>query len=262
MSSQATDSQQPDATGLVSVAAARGPLALSADGLGKDFRLGRGHVLHAVRDVSIGLYRSAVVALVGESGSGKSTVARLLAGQEQPTAGTIMLDDQAVHLSGRRAFRQYKSEVQLVFQDPFASLNPAHTVRYHIERPLHLHRGALSRQQVREQAAALLEQVRLSPAEQVPGQVPARAVRRAAAARRVRPGARRGAARAARRRAGLDARRVDPARDARACSTTCARGSSWRCSTSPTTSPRRGTSPTRCWSCTPGRSSSAARPRT
>ncbi len=164
MSSQATDSQQPDAGGLVSVAAARGPLALSADGLGKDFRLGRGHVLHAVRDVSISLYRSAVVALVGESGSGKSTVAKLLAGQEQPSAGTIALDDQPVHLAGRRAFRQYKSEVQLVFQDPFASLNPAHTVRYHLERPLHLHRSSLSRQQVHEQAAALLEQVRLSPA--------------------------------------------------------------------------------------------------
>src|SRR5215472_9953309 len=150
---------------LESAAAARGPLALSADGLGKDFRLGRGHVLHAAQDVSISLYRGAVVALVGESGSGKSTVARLLAGQEHPTAGTIRLDDKPVHLSGRRAFRQYKSEVQLVFQDPFSSLNPAHSVRYHIERPLHLHRHSLSRQQVRAQAGALMEQVRLSPAD-------------------------------------------------------------------------------------------------
>jgi len=156
MSSQAT---------IESAAAVRGPLALSAEGLGKDFRLGAGQVLHAARDVSISLYRGAVVALVGESGSGKSTVARLLAGQERPTAGTIRLDDKPVHLSGRRAFRRYKSEVQLVFQDPFASLNPAHTVRYHIERPLHLHRHSLSTQQVHEQAAALMEQVRLSPAD-------------------------------------------------------------------------------------------------
>ena len=170
MSSQATDNQQPDsqlpeADGLVSVAAARGPLALSATGLGKDFRLGRGLVLHAVKNVSLGLYRGAVVALVGESGSGKSTVARLLAGQEQPTAGTIGLDGKQVHLSGRRAFRRYKSEVQLVFQDPFASLNPAHTVRYHIERPLHLHRSALSRKQISQEAESLIEQVRLSPAD-------------------------------------------------------------------------------------------------
>ncbi len=170
MSSQATGNEQPQPAGLAlagleSAAAGRGPMTLAADGLGKDFRLGRGHVLHAVRDVSISLYRSAVVALVGESGSGKSTVARLLAGQERPSAGTIWLDQQRVELSGRRAFRRYKSEVQLVFQDPFASLNPAHTVRYHIERPLRLHRGPLTREQVGQQAAALMEQVRLSPAD-------------------------------------------------------------------------------------------------
>jgi peptide/nickel transport system ATP-binding protein len=148
-----------------SAAAVRGPLALSAEGLGKDFRLGRGQILHAARDVSISLYRGAVVSLVGESGSGKSTVARMLAGQERPTAGTIRLGEKVVHLSGRRAFRRYKSEVQLVFQDPFASLNPAHTVRYHIERPLQLHRHSLSSEQIHEQAAALMEQVRLSPAD-------------------------------------------------------------------------------------------------
>ncbi len=166
MSTQATG-QQPlrPADGLVSVAAARGGLVLAADGLAKDFRLGRGQVLHAARNVSFGLYQSAVVALVGESGSGKSTVAKLLAGQEQPTAGTITLDNTPVQLSGRRAFRRYKSEVQLVFQDPFASLNPAHTVRYHIERPLHLHRSSLTKKEIREAAAALMEQVRLTPAE-------------------------------------------------------------------------------------------------
>jgi|HubBroStandDraft_6_1064221.scaffolds.fasta_scaffold146075_2 peptide/nickel transport system ATP-binding protein len=163
MSSQAPDVQQ--AAVVESAAAARGALTLAAEGLDKDFRLGRGHVLHAVRDVSLSLYRSAVVALVGESGSGKSTVARMLAGQEQPTAGTIWLDGLPVHLSGRRAFRRYKSEVQYVFQDPFASLNPAHTVRYHIERPLRLHRGPLTKQQLGDQAAALMEQVRLSPAD-------------------------------------------------------------------------------------------------
>jgi peptide/nickel transport system ATP-binding protein len=175
VSTQATGNELPQPTGLetsglesgglVSAAAARGALTLAADGLGKDFRLGHGQVLHAVRDVALSLYRSAVVALVGESGSGKSTVARMLAGQEQPTTGTIWLDGQPVEVRGRRAFRSYKSEVQYVFQDPFASLNPAHTVRYHIERPLRLHHGRLSRQQVSEQATALMEQVRLSPAD-------------------------------------------------------------------------------------------------
>ncbi|HEY2315728.1 MAG TPA: ABC transporter ATP-binding protein [Streptosporangiaceae bacterium] len=172
MTSQAPDMQQPPVvvdsgveSSIESAAASRGALMLAAAGLSKDFRLGRGQVLHAVRDVSLSLYRGAVVALVGESGSGKSTVARLLAGQEHPTAGTIWLDGQPVAVSGRRAFRRYKSEVQYVFQDPFASLNPAHTVRYHIERPLRLHRGRLTREQVGVQAAALMEQVRLSPAD-------------------------------------------------------------------------------------------------
>jgi peptide/nickel transport system ATP-binding protein len=111
-----------------SAAADRGPLAMEATGLCKDYRLGRGAILHAVRDVSFGLYTGAVVALVGESGSGKSTVAKLLAGQERPTAGTITLDGEPVNVSTRHAFRHYKSAVQLVFQDPFASLNPVHTV--------------------------------------------------------------------------------------------------------------------------------------
>jgi peptide/nickel transport system ATP-binding protein len=152
-------------TALESAAAARGTLVLEAAGLTKTFRLGRGQSVRAVRDVSISLYRGAVVALVGESGSGKSTAARLLAGQEHPSAGTIRLNDQPVEPSGRRAFRRYKSEVQLVFQDPFASLNPAHTVRYHIERPLRLHRGQLSNDEVHKEAAGLMDQVRLTPAE-------------------------------------------------------------------------------------------------
>ena len=149
---------------VTSVAAGRGPLAMEATGLSKDFRLGRGATLHAVRDVSFGLYRGAVVALVGESGSGKSTVARLLAGQERPSAGTITLDGQPADVGSRRAFRRYKSEVQLVFQDPFSSLNPVHTVSYHLERPVRLHQD--SNVNVKNQVTALLEQVRLTPAVQ------------------------------------------------------------------------------------------------
>jgi peptide/nickel transport system ATP-binding protein len=125
--------------GLDSPAAHRGELAMAATGLNKNFRLSRGHTLRAVRDVSIELYRGGVVALVGESGSGKSTVARLLAGQEQASSGTIELDGQPAQFASRRAFRRYKSQVQLVFQDPFASLNPVHTVGYHLSRPVKLH---------------------------------------------------------------------------------------------------------------------------
>jgi peptide/nickel transport system ATP-binding protein len=140
----------------------QGRLAMEAIGLCKDFKLGRGITLHAVKDVSFKLHQGAVVALVGESGSGKSTVARLLAGQERPNAGTITLDGQQVNIGSGREFRRFKSSVQLVFQDPFASLNPVHTVRHHLERPVRLHQGPGV--DVSHQVAALMEQVRLTPA--------------------------------------------------------------------------------------------------
>jgi peptide/nickel transport system ATP-binding protein len=142
---------------------------LEAVRIGRDFRLGHGRnapVLRAVRDVSFGLYRQAVVALVGESGSGKSTVARLLAGQERLTNGEVRLDGEVVHLHHRRTFRTYKHEVQMVFQDPFASLNSVHTVRYHLERPVRIHRRAKGSAKVDAEVTRLLSEVELTPPEQ------------------------------------------------------------------------------------------------
>ena len=149
---------------LTSAAATRGPLAMEALSIGKDFKLGHGQTLHAVRDVSFNLYRGAVVALVGESGSGKSTAARLLAGQERLTSGSITLEGKPVQVTSRGDFRHYKSQVQYVFQDPFASLNPVHTVRYHLERPVKLHQGRGT--DIGTEVTALMEQVRLTPARQ------------------------------------------------------------------------------------------------
>jgi peptide/nickel transport system ATP-binding protein len=105
-------------------------VALEARGLVKTYRRVR-----AVQDVSLVLRRGRVTALVGESGSGKSTVAKLLARLVEPTAGEILLDGEKV-----RRVREYRRKVQMVFQDPFASLNPVHTIRYHLTRPLKIHR--------------------------------------------------------------------------------------------------------------------------
>ena len=162
--------QVGEAAVVESVAAARGPLMLEAVGLGKDFKLGRGAVLHAARNVSFGLYKGAVVALVGESGSGKSTVAKLLAGQERRTHGTITLEGKPVEIHGGGAFRRYKRQVQYVFQDPFGSLNPVHTVGYHLTRPVKLHQPEVK--DARKAVMALLEQVRLTPADQFVGKYP------------------------------------------------------------------------------------------
>ncbi len=155
---------------VTSAAAERGPLAMEAISVSKDFRIGRRQILHAVRDVSFNLYRGAVVALVGESGSGKSTAAKLLAGQERLTSGVIQLDGKRVDVTSRGDFRRYKSHVQLVFQDPFSSLNPVHTVRYHLERPVKLHQG--KGRGLDAEVTALMEQVRLTPAKQFLGKYP------------------------------------------------------------------------------------------
>ncbi|HEX3978655.1 MAG TPA: ABC transporter ATP-binding protein [Solirubrobacteraceae bacterium] len=144
-----------------------GRLVLEAVNLSKEYRQGRGRgasVIPAVQEVSFGLRRGWVVALVGESGSGKSTIAKLLAGQERRTGGEIRLDGARIDPAARRQFRAYKSEVQMVFQDPFASLNPLHTVRYHLERALRVHQARTGRASGVAEVEALLEQVSLTPA--------------------------------------------------------------------------------------------------
>src|SRR5256884_6503447 len=88
----------------------------------------------------------------------------MLAGQERLTSGAIKLDGKPVEVRRHEDFRRYKSEVQYVFQDPFASLNPVHTVRYHLERPLKLHHGRDI--DVDAELVALMEQVSLTPARQ------------------------------------------------------------------------------------------------
>src|SRR6266702_1381549 len=89
-------------------------------------------VVHAVEDTSLALYPGRALALVGESGSGKTTMARLLARLYEPTAGTLNFHGQPVKGRGSRALRAYRRHVQIVFQDPFSSLNPVHSVRYHL----------------------------------------------------------------------------------------------------------------------------------
>jgi len=97
--------------------------------------LRRGRVVHAVEDISLALPQGTVTAVVGESGSGKSTLARLLTRLITPTSGELLLDGEPVGESARDR-RDYTSQVHLVLQDPFSSLNGVHKVRHHLERPL------------------------------------------------------------------------------------------------------------------------------
>ncbi|MEU8263826.1 ABC transporter ATP-binding protein [Micromonospora sp. NPDC048999] len=122
--------------------------------------------VHAVDDVSFALRRGRVTALVGESGSGKSTVARLLAQLYRRTAGDIRLHGASSSVRGGRAFRSYVRRVQLILQDPFASLNPVHTIRYHLTRSLRIHGNAGRTPADLDKALAdLLTRVSLTPPE-------------------------------------------------------------------------------------------------
>jgi len=128
---------------------------------------GEKRVVHAVEDTSLALYPGRATALVGESGSGKTTVARMLARIYDLTAGTLRFHGEPVKLSHRTsALHSYRRHVQLVFQDPFSSLNPVHNVRYHLSRPLRVYGHAHSKSEVNEQVLALLNRVSLTPAEQ------------------------------------------------------------------------------------------------
>jgi peptide/nickel transport system ATP-binding protein len=111
------------------------------------------------------------VALVGQSGSGKSTLARLITGMERPDSGAITFGDTRVDRLRHRQLRAYRSRVQLVFQDPYAALNPLHTVRYVLTRPLVNYHG-LSEREARPRVDELLETVGLTPVEQFAGKLP------------------------------------------------------------------------------------------
>jgi len=139
---------------------------LTVSGLHKTYTLRNGlrfTKLRAVQDVDLELSAGRTVALVGQSGSGKSTIAKILAQLERPTSGAITLGGAPIGTRGR-ALARYRDHVQMVFQDPFASLNPFHSIGHHLERPLLLH-GKATRTDVRTKVCELLERVNLTPAE-------------------------------------------------------------------------------------------------
>jgi peptide/nickel transport system ATP-binding protein len=121
--------------------------------------------LHALQDVSFSVKRGEVISVVGESGSGKSTTARAVARLIAPTSGEIVFNGvDMLKKEPRRPSLHYRGEVQMVFQDPFGSLNPVHSIGHHLTRPLQIHKKVRGRGETRDAMHELLRTVGLEPA--------------------------------------------------------------------------------------------------
>ena len=138
-------------------------------GLHKQFAVKKGLFgktarINAVNDISLDIARGEVLALVGESGSGKSTLGRMVARLETPTRGEILYDDAAIAKLDRHQAFAFRRRVQMIFQDPFASLNPHMRVREMLSEPLKIHRLAAGRRELGDKIDGLMSAVGLSPA--------------------------------------------------------------------------------------------------
>lgn len=115
--------------------------------------------MKALDDVSFTLRSGQTIGLVGQSGSGKSTIAKILTQLETPTSGEVRLDGAPIPRRGK-GLRTYRQQLRMVFQDPFASLNPYHSIRYAIQRPLQLD-DVVPKDQLDDEVRRLLGRVRL-----------------------------------------------------------------------------------------------------
>ncbi len=148
---------------------ASGEVLVELDHVSKEYPVTRGAVvqrkigsLKAVTDVSLTVYAGETLGLVGESGCGKSTTGQLVVGLERPTAGDVRFAGRSI-VTDRAYLRQVRKDLQLMFQDPYASLDPRMRVKEIIEEPLDIH-GIGTKQERTRMVARLLQEVGLSPA--------------------------------------------------------------------------------------------------
>ena len=137
---------------------------IELDRVSRTFDVGR-QKIRAVDNVSLAIEEGHILCLVGESGCGKTTTGRLIAGLLRPTEGRVLFQGKDIWTMGHRDFKRYRRAVQIIHQDPYASLNPAHTVYKIISAPLLRHGLAANREEARAKVVELLEIVDLTPAQ-------------------------------------------------------------------------------------------------
>jgi peptide/nickel transport system ATP-binding protein len=135
---------------------------LELDHIDRNFRVGR-QTLRVLRDVSLEIETNEVVCLVGESGCGKTTTGKILAGLLPPSAGDLIYKGAPVSSLQGKELKQFRRSVQIIHQDPFASLNPSHTVHDTLKFPLERHGLAKGGDDTRRKVSELLAQVDLTP---------------------------------------------------------------------------------------------------
>ena len=119
--------------------------------------------VHAVNGVSLGVERGEALCVVGESGCGKSTVARLVAGLLAPSSGEIHYDGQRIDDLSRRNLMPLRKKMQMIFQNPYASLNPRKTIQQALEEPVRYHNPGLSPAEARDKVAEVMRAVGVDP---------------------------------------------------------------------------------------------------
>jgi len=135
---------------------------VAVEGLVKRFHLKGQNYVGAINGISFEIGRGETLGLVGESGSGKTTVGRCLLRLVEPTSGRIRFEGSDITRLTKRELKPLRSRLQMVFQDPFASLNPRRTVRQTVEEPLALQRHAPARARL-DMTTEMLKQVGLGP---------------------------------------------------------------------------------------------------
>ncbi|KIR02138.1 Oligopeptide transport ATP-binding protein OppF [Lachnospiraceae bacterium TWA4] len=139
----------------------KGDVLVKAEGLCKYFRVSGGRTLHAVENINLEIYKGETLGLVGESGCGKSTLGRTMMGIYSPTKGKLIYDGKELDLSKRKARFDFTKKAQIVFQDPYASLDPRMTVGSIIEEGMLIH-NMYDDKKRKERVAELLATVGLN----------------------------------------------------------------------------------------------------